>query len=487
MTAALQASSGVTAELAEFVVATSCDRLPASVVHATKRLILDTMSCAIGAVDTAPGRLLLEYKRSAGGRADSTLLASGTKVPCGSAAYAHSQLANVLDADEVTLWMHSAAAVVMPAIAAAEFSGADGASLVAAVATGFELAARVGMSLPTFRVDPATGLLRSPGADSIGFSWASYGAAAAVGKLLDLDAATIAEAFGIAQVSMPVHGALSYVGHSEPWHKYAMFAAIGEAGVNAAMLAARGFRADGRLFDAGSTFFRAMNAADSDRAVMLDGLGSRWAVESTSLKPWPGSRLMHTALGAFTDLVAEHQLRPDDIRSVTVVVPPWPIIEWQASKVECTDRFQIMSSLPYLMSMIAYGVPAGPAWWSEAAFGNPAMRAFAQRVTARVDPDLNEVFLADLRAGLQFNVSRVPVQVRIETADAILTRYVERAHGDPADPSTAMTDAELAAKSEEFTRDVLPAGAGQQLVAAAFSLDKAGNLDALMGPCTDHA
>lgn len=476
---------GVTRQLADFVLGTDISALRPATVHAAERLILDTLACTIGSLHTEQGRLMSEFKRDQGGKPESTLIGSPVKVPASSAAYAHAQMANVLDADETFNWTHSACASVMSTLAVAERVGATGAQLIAAVAVAFEVGTRIAFSLPVYRIDEAGHLGRR---GAVGFSWAAYGAAAGAGKLLGLDAGRLAQAFGIAHVSMPPHGtATAFRGQSQPWYKYGMYAAIAEAGVNAALLADRGFAGESRIFDEGTEFFRSMNAENSDRRAILAGLGQEWGVERTALKPWPFCRYTHSSLDAFAKLVDEHSFKPDEIDAITVTVPPYNFIEMIASSTEVTEKLKIMTSLPYALSMIAHRVPAGPKWWDDQVFGDPAVHDLARRVHAEVDESLNERFLADLKAGRQMSSSKTPQRVRVSARSQEFEVAADRALGDPTDPATAWSDDAVRAKVVEYTDGVLAPGAGAAIAAAGFGLASAPDLTALMGPCAELA
>lgn len=478
-------TSGVTRQLADFVLDTDYAALPPSTAHSAKRLILDTLACAIGAYATTPGRTIAEFKRDQGGAPEATLIGSRSKVPASSAAYAHAQMGNVLDADDTYNWTHSACASVLPTIAVAEKVGATGQELIAAAAVAFEVGTRIAFSMPVYRLDEAGHLARR---GAVGFSWAAYGAAAGAGKLLGLDSDQLAQAFGIAHFSLPIHGtATAFRGQSQPWYKYAMYAAIAEAGVNGALLAQRGFAADPYLFDADSQFYRSLLAESYNPQSMLDGLGQTWGVERTALKPWPFCRYSHGQLDEFSRIVEENDLKPDEIDSVTVTVPPYGFIEMIARSVEVTDKFKIMTSLPYALSMVAHRVPAGPKWWGDEVFGDEAVKEFARRVHTEVDESLNDEFLADMRISGQMISSKTPGRIRVEARGEVFDASVGRALGDPTDPSKVWSDEAIAEKVVEYADGVLEPGAGRTIAEAGFDLENAADLSALMGPCTRPA
>src|SRR6185295_11506027 len=92
--------AGSTGQLARFALDMRFEDLPATTVAATRRLILDTTGCALAGMATESGQLLAQLKLAQGGTPESTLYASGAKLPVASAAYVLAQAANALDADE---------------------------------------------------------------------------------------------------------------------------------------------------------------------------------------------------------------------------------------------------------------------------------------------------------------------------------------------------------------------------------------------------
>jgi 2-methylcitrate dehydratase PrpD len=345
-------AAGTTASLAAFALDTPFTELPAPVVATTRRIIVDTIAWAVGAVETEAAQAVLAVRRTMGGRAEATLPAFAEKLPVPSVAYVGAQLANILDADETLLnRSHFASCIVMPAVAAAEWVGACGEELIAAVAVGFDVASRVGFSLAQYEV--VDGDVRW--SSVFGFDWAAFGTAAAVGRLMGLTYAQLENAFGTTFVSTPVNydmrranGPLfSRPGTQLNWHKYAMYGAIAEAGVHACLLAARGFRADRTILDDESNFWMSFGATGCDRAFLLRDLGSRLFISETSIKPWPFCRYGHSALDMFAEIVTGHDLTSDEIEEIEVRIPPFDVLQAIVGNVPPDDPFKVMMNLPF--------------------------------------------------------------------------------------------------------------------------------------------
>src|SRR5690606_29257752 len=126
--------------------------------------------------------------------------------------------------------LHPSAPVVPAALAAAEMTGASGADLLAAVVVGFEVCCRLGMAL-----DPAAHYARGfhPTATA-----GTFGAAAAAGRLLGLDADRMASAFGVA--ASQASGSLQFLVNGA-WNKRYQVGEAAMKGLMAATLAAEGF------------------------------------------------------------------------------------------------------------------------------------------------------------------------------------------------------------------------------------------------------
>lgn len=473
---------GVTATLASFALETTIRDLPPETVHATKRIIADTIACVIGAWQTDAAQVVVRYRRDLGGRPDASLPVDGSKLPLTSVSFVGAQLANILDADETLLnRSHYASCIVMPALAAAEMHQRSGAELIEAVAVGFDVAARVGFALRQYEI-LGEEVAWSP---IFGFDWAGLGTAAAVGKLVGLTQAELENAFGATFVTLPVNfdnrranaPFFSRPGVQPNWHKYAMYGAIAEAGVNGVLLAQRGFLADRHILDDDSEFQLAFGARTVDRPFLLDRLGVRWFIDETSIKPWPFCRYGHSALDLFSDLVRGHGLSPEDIRAIEVEIPRFGPLEAIVTNSPPDDLFKIFMNLPYALAFVALGIPAGPQWWDEALMSDPRVSAIAARVSAAVRPDWALEVVSQVEKDGVWR--EMPVAVTVSTPQGTWRTETRLAKGDPWDPRFRLTDDELRSKVLEYARHHLGDHGASELFAAAMGLDTSPSLDAM--------
>ena len=229
---------GVTRKLAEFSAQTRYEQLPAEVVRESKRLLLDTIGCAVGAVYTDSGGIALKHVRALGGNPIATIMGTGERTSPVNAAYANARLANVLDADDTfPTGSHFGSTTVFSALALAEQQKRTGRDLITAIAVGFDVGARIGSSLGlsiTVEDGKVTGYAKLSGTSAT-MTWASVGAATSISQL-GTDRTT--HAFGIAGANTPLPAHAKWSGSvSLPMHKYSDAGWCAQTGVSATLLA----------------------------------------------------------------------------------------------------------------------------------------------------------------------------------------------------------------------------------------------------------
>ena len=199
----------VTRELARFAAEMSYEELPASAVRQTKRLILDSVGCAVGGLATKKGEYALSLARGLGGPPEASLIGTDEKVSVAAAAYATGELMNALDYEALLSPPDHATPYVLAALLAmGEVKRVSGKDCVAACAVAHEIATRIAASLvfgSRFAVEiPEKGVVM--GLPTPGYGLCVFGGVAASGRLWGLDADEIAHAMGTRGSSGPIWG-----------------------------------------------------------------------------------------------------------------------------------------------------------------------------------------------------------------------------------------------------------------------------------------
>ncbi|WP_322057032.1 MmgE/PrpD family protein [Paraburkholderia sp. J63] len=472
--------TGLTQRLATFVAETRFDHLPEAVVTESKRLLLDTIGCALGAVRTESGRIALEYVGMLGGHAGATVIGAAARSSATNAAYANARLANVLDADDTfPTSTHFGNATVFSALALAEMQASSGRELITAIAVGFDLGARIGswmgapMQIENGRVIGWNEL----GGPAATIAWAAIGAAS---NMAGLDAQQANHAFGIGGANSPQPTLRKWAESVEqPMYKYADAGWCAEVGVSAALLAKLGSTGFKDFLDGENAFWKTYGSPTHDDAALLCGLGSHWQILNTTYKPWPCCRWIHHPLTAFTRLMAGHELRADEIEHVTVRANPFALTRIFREQ-QPADMLSAEFSHAHALAAAAHGVPPGPLWYAPETMNDGSIAAFRSRVSVVAEP--SSANIAEWMTGGQWR--GVPGGVDVHARGRVFSATADHALGDPWDPRTRFTDQALRAKFNVMV-GLAPNGEGAPaLVQAANALaDAVMNIEAVPVSC----
>ena len=344
-----------------------------------------------------------------------------------------------------------AAATVLPALAVAEQAGSSGTEFAAAVCVGFDVAARIALSLRTLDTTPDGRTVISPVAGS---SWAAFAATVAAGLLLGLSPEAMANAFGLTAASapMPIAGRWGVQASPRPMTKYGLYGAIAEAGVAAALLAGAGMDGDTEVLDGEHGFWRMNGSRSCDWDALTDRLGTRWLVAETSYKLFPACQWAMPALDLIYRIMAEDGVAAGDIDAVDVQVPAAAITKHMA---EQTVRTVVdgQFSIPHLVALAVRGGPPGPRWHTAAALADANVRDFAAQVRVGVY-DRAAPILADLMAR-QGHAHLIPTEVTVHASGRRITRSSNTGEHDWYDHAAAQDDGALRTKFRRFCEPYL--------------------------------
>lgn len=293
--------------LAQNAVDTEYRNLPEATVEITKKFIMDTLACAI-AGSAAPGcKEVLDCLRETGGRGDTAVWVHGDRLPAPDAALMNGIMAHAQDFDDThdTAVLHCNVSVMPAAIAMAERKGrVTGRELITAVALGVDLMCRLGLGV--------TGQLTWILSSVAGY----FGAALAAGKILGLNGTRLHDALGIVfsqcagSSQCLVDGAL--VKRMQP-------GLAARAGVFSALLAEKGVTGAKNVFEGQYGFFPLYYPdRHPDRDVILRDLGTTFEGTNLSIKLYPSCRYTHAAIDGTMEIIREHDVKAEDVKSVTV-------------------------------------------------------------------------------------------------------------------------------------------------------------------------
>lgn len=363
----MTAAFSPTLALAEFAARLRLEDAPAEAVAGAKLLFLDTIGVALAAVPEALGQTITGYVRDLGGAGRSTVLGARFQTAPPLAALANGTLASAQDFDA---GFHLTTHTIPAALAAAEHAGASGASVLEGVVVGYEAGARL-----TEILDSA----RGEGGGVTGRGWYHVGlvgpivSALAAGKLLGLSPQQLAQAVGIA--------ASGSGGIRRNFGTMAKAYQAGQAsseGVQAAMLAARGFTGDPEILEAPLGLLQALGAqAGAGTEATLSKLGRVFELQAPlRIKRFPACTPAHRPIQAVLALRRQHQFGPDDVQRIEADLHTFSLL-----RLDPADEVAAGFSLPYLLAAAVVDGEVGLEQVRPERVHDEAVRAVMARVT----------------------------------------------------------------------------------------------------------
>ncbi len=309
-------SGSATRALAELAAGLTLDQVPAAITHGACRIVLDCLGCGIAGTRTPVGRIVTELVDGEHGKLEATVIGA-CRVSLLPAAFANTNLIGALECEPQGPEGHVAAVVVPAALAVAEAIDATGAELLAAVIAGIEVAGRVGGATRR-SVEGAGGQVKP----TRGHTYTVLGAAMAAGRLLGLNADQMQHALGIAAYAANVPTLDRFLATpGRIMTKYDHLGVMTRNGIEAALLAQRGFTGDATALDGENGFWRFAGAASCDWEHMLGGLGERWTIPEVVFKPFPSAISTLSSIDLARRMAREHAIQPEAIERVIVRIP----------------------------------------------------------------------------------------------------------------------------------------------------------------------
>jgi 2-methylcitrate dehydratase PrpD len=297
---------GTTEALGAWIAGTRLEDLPADVVAHAKLCILDSLGCGLYGAKQPWGEISAEVGRALAGSGHATLWGRDTPTGPAEAAMANGTATHGFEIDDIHVasLYHPGAVTVPAALAVAEDRAASGATLLTAIAAGYEIGIRLGM---------CAGIPHKMRGYHMTATVGCIGASAAVASLLGLDATGATDALGIGATQS---GGL-YAARMGAMAKRLHAGRAAQAGVLAGCLAERSFTGIRDALEAPFGGFMSTMADGGDLGGMTDGLGAHWELLAVGFKPYAACASTHTTIDALDALMADG-LRPDNLETLTV-------------------------------------------------------------------------------------------------------------------------------------------------------------------------
>jgi 2-methylcitrate dehydratase PrpD len=413
--------------------------LAPQVAREARHRILDTLAAMVSGAQLKPGEMAIRYARAQGGVAEATIITTDIKTSAVNAALVNGMFAHADETDdfEPVTKAHPGCAVVPAALAMAEREGRSGMELLSAVTLGYDVCCRFLLAL-------GPELVRATHRSAEGIS-STMGSVAAAASLARLDEKGMR--YALSYAAQQVSGLWSWVRDAEHVEKAFDFAGMGARnGVTAAIMAQMGFTGVWDVFDGEHNALAALSTEPNPEE-MVEGLGSRYFVTETAIKPFSVGYPIQAPLDAFLRLHREHGLNENNVERIVVRLP------------EDGARIVNDRAMPDVncQHIIAVALVNGTVSFSDShsyeRMADPKVRAAKERVKLIADPKLMDP--AAPRSG------HVEVTLRDGGTVSHFTRHAPGTKENPMDTQSVNAKARLlmepalgAERTEEIIRRV---------------------------------
>ncbi len=415
-----------------------------------RQVFLDTLGTSLGGYQTRRGRMMADFAARHYPGEEATLIADGRSCTAEGAALANGVMAHALGMDDTSrLAGHVAAELVPLLLVLGEQLQLSGRQLITALAVGYDVFEAI---QPTVR-----DWQRERGLDhksQVGSMASAVTAAVAMG----LDEEQIGNALALAMDM--ASGTEQYV--YDGFVCDTLLSGIGARnGINAARMAAFGFRGPPGALDGPYGYFHAFGPGYDPAA--LESLGTRQALAETGFKPHAGCRHVHSCVDATQALRNSNgNLDLDNIAAIEIDGYRNAITPFFRVDPEPDNAYQACYSLPVT---VAVTLQRGSFYKADIqAWDDPQVRRLRRLVKVGLEEELE-------------SAGRNGCEVRITMNDGRQHRgRVEYARGEP---ENMMSDAEFEGKFRKLSGDLLPEEGIVDLIDACArleELDDAGRL-----------
>jgi 2-methylcitrate dehydratase len=444
------APAGTLQTLAGIALDLRYEQLPADVVRHAKRLVLDTLGCAYGAMNSEVGVALRRFADEAGGAPRATLLGTGRKTSAALATLVNGGLLRYLDCNDYYFGRDPAhpSGNLAVALAMAESERRSGKDLIAALVAAYEIHLR----LADHAGEPS--LWRR--------GWhhgtnAQFSGAALAARLCGMDSARAAHAMAIAgshqnTLAHLQSGAISMIkATAEAW--------VAKAAVEAALLARHGVTGPLSLME-GTGGWAETVAGTVDIAALTQPLNGRYRLLETSIKPYP---VVATALAPVRAAIALHREGAPAADSIERIVVRLPSFALRTPSAHPDRRYpagmeSAQHSFYYCTAVGLRDGACGDAQFHPRKLADPALRDLLGRIELREDGDLDRNWPQAAGGGVELHLR-----------DGAVRRHL--CPYPPGHPQLPLSDRELADKFLGYAMPVLGRSRALALHDAVLQLD----------------
>lgn len=433
--------------------------LPTEVVHLTKRMIIDTIGCALGGYSAEPSRIARDLAATVSGNPAGTVIGSGQATSPELATFANGVMIRYLDYNDGYTSLESGhpSDSIAAVLSAVELAGLGGRRAITATVAAYEAFCRLG--------DAAT--LRYRGYDHVtnGCVASVLGAARALG--LNHEQTHQALNLGLAPniaLGQTRGGVLSH------W-KGCAYANASRNALFAVLLAQRGLTDPTPIFEGEHGFIRAVTGGEPYQLEPFGGDGQPYKIAECSIKRFPLGQYSQTVVQAALEARAKMpEIAVADIASVNIhtLQKAIDIMAGDAEKWQPQSRETADHSMPYTTAVaLTYG-SVHQDHFDERYYRDSQLLDLTSRVQVEASAEAN-------RRAPEAMLCELEIATRDGQSYTATVPYHKGHYKNP------MTDAEVEAKFRSLAEPVIPAAQTNALLQKLWQLEEVADIREVIG------
>ena len=453
----------VTSELAHYASTYAYEELPQDVVEKTKRIVLDTLGCAIGGYTSQASQIMQKTVKEMGGLQEATVFGSGLRTSVMYATLANGTMVRYLDYNDAAVIKYGdtyrlayhPSEIIPTVLALGEMQHISGKDAILAINVGYDLSARFFESIVGREMEK-----RGWNGDTRG----AYIMPFVAGKILGLTDSQMENAAGISGSRQAILGILDAPAEEYTMTKNIRFPSMAFGAILATLLAKNGFTGPTTIIEGQDGFAQVIMQNEFDTSKWT-APGRTFGMRDTCFKPVVADQTTHGHVTATLSLVRDNNIRPQDVDQILVkantrcAAHTGELIKKYPKNKETADH-----SSYYLTAIAIIDREVGPDQFTPEKYVDPMVRILTDKVSLSADPSLDKTRLAG--------------DVTIVTKDG--KRYNKRVDYPKGHPMNPMSDEEIIHKFDNMAKKYLNKAQSQKLISTVLNMDDLKNVSELV-------
>ena len=433
---------------AKFALKLKYKDIPSEALKEAKRFLLDSVGCALSALDNKDMQAAFHYIQDLGGEKQATVFGWGLKTNLPLATLMNSLLIRARDYNDI-YWEQdpSHPSDIIPAVlSTGEFMKKNGKEVLVGIVLAYELEMRLCQAA-------------YPGVREIGWHHATLTqlvSPVVAGRMLGLNKEEIVAAIGISGSSHFTLGGV-VAGHITNMKNAADPFAV-EAGVRAALLASKGYTGPVEVFEGKEGLFEVLDKVKWDKDILTKGLGENFLINQCGYKAFPTEALTHQPITAALEVMQENNLKPQGVKEILIeTTTRGADILSDLSKYKPTTKETADHSLPYCIAVAVAKGNVLPSDFEEDALRDPLVWSLLDKIKVAANPEIDVLFPKIKRA-----------IVTIKTSHGEFKKQEDFAKGQPERP---LSEKELISKFKANSEKKISSSKMEDIIKATKELE----------------